>query len=84
MNKVGFIDLGIMGRPMAGHLLAGGHSLFAYDIGAWPNELLDKGATSCGNGSEVARAADIIITMVPDTPDLEKALFGSGAFHEGC
>ena len=83
MSKVGFIGLGIMGRPMAGHLLADGHSLFAYDIGALPQELLDKGLTSCGNGCEVARAADIIITMVPDTPDVENALFGPGGVAEG-
>lgn len=61
MRKIGFIGLGIMGRPMAGHLLAGGHSPFAYDIGALPEELLDNGAIPCANGSEIARAADVII-----------------------
>ncbi len=83
MSNIGFIGLGIMGRPMAGHLLAGGHKLFVRDIAPPPQELLDKGAIPCASGSEVARQADVIITMVPDTPHVETALFGPGGVAEG-
>ena len=76
MSNIGFIGLGIMGRPMAGHLLAGGHSVFAYNRSPVKQELLDQGARVCGSPAEVAKAADVIITMVPDTPDVEAVLFG--------
>jgi 2-hydroxy-3-oxopropionate reductase len=83
MSNLGFIGLGIMGRPMAGHLIAGGHKLFLHSHGILPNELLEKGAVSCPNVRDVARAADIIITMVPDTPNVEDALFGPEGAAEG-
>lgn len=83
MSNIGFIGLGIMGRPMAGHLLAGGHTLFVYDIAPVAQAILDAGATSCTSAAEVARRANIIITMVPDTPDVEAALFGPGGVAEG-
>lgn len=83
MSNIGFIGLGIMGRPMAGHLLAGGHTLFAYNRSPVRQELLDRGAQACGSPAEVARAADIIITMVPDTPDVEAVLFGENGVAEG-
>jgi 2-hydroxy-3-oxopropionate reductase len=83
MSNLGFIGLGIMGRPMAGHLIAGGHKLFLHGHGTSPKELLDKGAVSCSNPRDVARAADIIITMVPDTPNVEDALFGPEGAAEG-
>jgi 2-hydroxy-3-oxopropionate reductase len=72
-----------MGRPMAGHLIAGGHKLFLHGHGTSPKELLDKGAVSCSNARDVARAADIIITKVPDTPNVEDALFGPEGAAEG-
>jgi 2-hydroxy-3-oxopropionate reductase len=81
--KVGFIGLGIMGKPMAGHLIAGGHELYAYTLGAVPEELTSKGAKVCKSGQEVAQQADIIITMVPDTPDVEAALFGANGIAAG-
>lgn len=81
--KVGFIGLGIMGKPMAGHLLAGGHELFAYTLGTVPEELTGKGAKVCKSGQEVAQQADIIITMVPDTPDVGAALFGASGVAAG-
>ena len=59
MAKIGFIGLGIMGRPMAGHLLAGGHQLFIHSRRAPPKELVDKGAVTCANGGEVARKAEV-------------------------
>ncbi|HSA82513.1 MAG TPA: 2-hydroxy-3-oxopropionate reductase [Geminicoccaceae bacterium] len=81
--KVGFIGVGIMGRPMAGHLIAGGHTLFVHDLAPVPQALLEKGATACTSGKEVTEAADVIITMVPDTPHVEAALFGAGGVAEG-
>jgi len=81
--KVGFIGLGIMGRPMAEHLQAGGHDLFLYDLNPAPQDLLGKGAVSCGSGREIAENADIIIAMVPDTPHVEAALFGQNGVAEG-
>jgi 2-hydroxy-3-oxopropionate reductase len=81
--KVGFIGLGTMGRPMAGHLLGGGHTLFAHSRSGAPRELVDKGALACGSAREVAEKADIVITMVPDTADVEAVLFGEGGVAEG-
>src|ERR1700726_631516 len=83
MAKIGFIGLGIMGRPMAGHLLEGGHQLFIHTRREPPKELIDKGAVACANGKELAEKAEIIITMVPDTPDVETVLFGAGGVAEG-
>src|SRR5882757_6924184 len=83
MAKIGFIGLGIMGRPMAGHLLGGGHELFVHTRRAPPKELIDKGAVACANGKEVGEKAEVIIAMVPDTPDVETVLFGAGGVAEG-
>jgi len=76
MSNVGFIGLGIMGAPMAGHLLAGGHTLFAHTRSKIPAALTESGAQPCATPAEVARQADIIFTMLPDTPDVEAVLFG--------
>lgn len=82
--KVGFIGLGIMGRPMAGHLQAAGHQLFVCrhrsDL---PTELMDGGAIACGSPKDVAENAEIIIVMVPDTPDVERVLFAAEGVAEG-
>ena len=83
MSKVGFIGLGIMGRPMAGHLQAAGHELYLRDIGALPEALLGAGAVACASGKEVAQQAEIVIVMVPDAPHVEAALFGPGGVAEG-
>src|SRR3954471_13958739 len=83
LMKVGFIGLGIMGRPMAGHLQNGGHALFLHSRSAVPSDLAEKGGSACGSGREVAEQADVVITMVPDTPDVEKVLFGPGGVAEG-
>lgn len=83
MAKIGFIGLGIMGSPMAANLIKGGHTLFTYTLGNTPQSLLDAGATQCANNKEVAGKADIIIVMVPDTPDVETALFGKDGVAEG-
>lgn len=75
MANIGFIGLGIMGAPMAGHLIAGGHTVYTHTRGATPAALVEAGARVCASGAEVARSADVIITMVPDTPHVEDALF---------
>jgi 2-hydroxy-3-oxopropionate reductase len=83
MRKIGFIGLGIMGKPMAGHLIKGGHTLFLTTRREVPAELIKAGGIACASPKEVAEKADIIITMVPDTPDVEKVLFGANGVAEG-
>jgi len=81
--KLGFVGLGIMGAPMAGHLLRAGHTLFVNTIGSVPQELADGGATICTHARGVAERADIVFVMVPDTPDVEKVLFGEYGVASG-
>jgi len=81
--KVGFIGLGIMGAPMAGHLIRGRHDLFLNTRTKVPDDLIAAGGTACASAAEVARKADVIVTMVPDTPDVETVLFGKGGVAEG-
>ena len=83
MASIGFIGLGIMGAPMAVNLLKGGHTLFTYTHGDTPGSVTEAGARICANGAEVARQADIIITMVPDTPHVEDALFSDNGVAAG-
>jgi 2-hydroxy-3-oxopropionate reductase len=83
MSNIGFIGLGIMGAPMAGHLLAGGHTLFAHTRSKIPASLTDRGAHPCASPSDVARKADIIFTMLPDTPDVEAVMFGETGIASG-
>jgi len=83
MSNIGFVGLGIMGKPMAANLIKGGHTLFLYSRSGVPQELTSAGGKSCASAKEVAQKADIIITMVPDTPDVEKALFGQNGVAEG-
>ncbi|GBD46946.1 2-hydroxy-3-oxopropionate reductase [Methylopila sp. Yamaguchi] len=81
--NIGFIGLGIMGKPMAGHLIAGGHTLFLKTRREVPAELVSAGGKPCASAAEVAEKSDVIITMVPDTPDVETVLFGEGGVAEG-
>jgi 2-hydroxy-3-oxopropionate reductase len=81
--NVGFIGLGIMGKPMAGHLIAGGHTLFLKTRRAVPDELVAAGGTACESAAEVARQAEIVILMLPDTPDVEAVLFGEDGVAAG-
>ena len=76
MSQLGFIGLGIMGTPMATHLIKAGHTLFVHTRSKVPVDLLSAGATACASAAEVAQHADIIFMMLPDTPDVEKVLFG--------
>ncbi|MCB1886331.1 MAG: 2-hydroxy-3-oxopropionate reductase [Rhodocyclaceae bacterium] len=83
METIGFIGLGIMGRPMAGHLLAAGHPAYLHSRSGVPEDLTGAGGVACQSAAEVARQADIVIVMVPDTPDVERVLFGEGGVAEG-
>jgi 2-hydroxy-3-oxopropionate reductase len=79
--KLGFIGLGIMGAPMAQHLLAAGHDLFVRIRSKVPEGF--HGATVCATNADVARAADIIFLMLPDTPDVQTVLFGKDGVADG-
>ncbi len=81
--KLGFIGLGIMGAPMAGHLRAGGHELFVSTRSKVPAALVEAGAVACKTAADVARQADIVFLMVPDTPDVEAVLFGENGVAAG-
>ena len=81
--KIGFIGIGIMGAPMAGHLLDAGHEVAVNDINPIPQELLDKGAQAVSSAREAAEKGDVIIVMVPDTPDVETVLFGKNGVADG-
>ena len=83
MANIGFIGTGIMGAPMAGHLQAAGHQLFIHNARSKPAQLIAAGATMCGSAAEVAQNADVIILMVPDTPDVESVLFGEAGVASG-
>jgi 2-hydroxy-3-oxopropionate reductase len=83
MSNIGFIGLGIMGKPMAANLIKGGHQLFLHSRSGVPADLTAAGGKACASGKEVAQHSDVVITMVPDTPDVEKALFAAGGVAEG-
>ncbi len=84
MTRIAFIGLGIMGRPMAGHLQAAGHELSVVrHVSPLPEELLAGGAVECATPAEAASRSEVVITMVPDTPDVEDVLLGAGGVAEG-
>jgi len=83
MSNIGFVGLGIMGKPMAANLIKGGHKLFLYTLEGVAPELTSAGGVACASAKEAAQKGEIIITMVPDTPDVEKALFAPGGVAEG-
>ena len=74
--KLGFIGVGIMGSPMAAHLLRGGHQLSVHTRSKLPPHLAHGGAVICARSEEVAKRADIIFLMLTDTPNVEDVLFG--------
>jgi 2-hydroxy-3-oxopropionate reductase len=82
MAKVGFIGLGIMGRPMAGHLIDAGHELSLYNRSPIAAELAPRGKV-CASAKEAAQNSDVVVVMVPDTPDVEAVLFGKDGVAEG-
>ena len=84
MADLGFIGVGIMGKPMAGHLIKAGNTIYTYDVvPTGVEELVKQGAVACDSSKEVAQKGDIVIVMVPDTPDVEKVLFGHNGVIEG-
>ncbi len=80
--KIGFIGLGIMGRPMALNLKAAGHDLCVPDRASLTEDIR-AAATVLGDATAVAEASDVVILMVPDTPDVEAVLFGPHGVSEG-
>jgi 2-hydroxy-3-oxopropionate reductase len=83
MSKIGFIGLGIMGNPMAGQLIKAGHEVYLHTRGTIPAELIEAGGAACESGKQVAQQADIIITMVPDTPHVASVLFDEDGVAAG-
>jgi 2-hydroxy-3-oxopropionate reductase len=83
MMKIGFVGLGIMGKPMALNLVAAGYDLSAYAVRGVAEEIVAKGVKPVASGRELAEACDAVILMVPDTPDVEQVLFGAGGVAEG-
>jgi len=81
--KIGFVGLGIMGAPMAGHLIKAGHEVWLSDIKPVPTSLVEAGGKAAKSAKEAAEKADVIITMVPDTPHVESALFGELGIAQG-
>jgi 2-hydroxy-3-oxopropionate reductase len=83
-EHIGFIGLGVMGKPMAKHLVAAGHRVVVHNRSRPAvDELVAAGATAAGSPAEVARAADVVITMLPDTPDVERVLTGPNGVLSG-
>jgi 2-hydroxy-3-oxopropionate reductase len=84
MADLGFIGLGIMGKPMAGHLVKVGHKVNVFSRSPGPvEELADSGAVASNSAREVAEKSDRVFIMVPDTPDVDRVLFGSDGVAEG-
>ena len=84
-GDVGFVGLGIMGRPMVRNLLKAGYSLTVYDIvGSAVEEMVTEGAAAASSAREVAEKAPVVITMVPDSADSEAAILGEGGVLEGA
>lgn len=81
--KLGFIGLGIMGAPMALHLIKAGHQLFVFTHGKLHPDVAASSATQCTSARGVAERADIVFTMVPDTPDVEAVLFAETGVASG-
>jgi 2-hydroxy-3-oxopropionate reductase len=83
--KIGFVGLGIMGKPMAKNLLKAGYELVVYDVVAAPvEEVVKAGAKAGSSPKEVAAQADVIITMLPNSPHVKEAVLGKGGIIEGA
>lgn len=81
--NIGFIGLGIMGRPMAEHLINAGHNLFLHRVKPASENLVKAGGKALDSARAVAEAAEVIILMLPDTPDVETVLFGENGVADG-
>src|SRR5262249_35729907 len=83
-ERIGFIGLGVMGKPMAKHLVTAGHHLTVHNRSRGAvDELMAAGAAAAGSPAEVARASSIVITMLPDTPDVERVIAGDNGVIAG-
>jgi 2-hydroxy-3-oxopropionate reductase len=84
-ERVGFIGLGIMGAPMARHLLAAGFPLTVHSRSPGPvDALVEAGASRASSAAELARASDVVVTMLPDTPDVEHVMLGDDGVSSGA
>ena len=84
-SKIGFIGLGIMGKPMARNLLKAGHQLVVYDIAAAPiAEMAAAGAEKGASSKDVAARTEVIVTMLPDGPEVEQSVLGADGVLEGA
>jgi 2-hydroxy-3-oxopropionate reductase len=81
--NIGFIGLGVMGRPMAEHLIGADHSLFLHRVKPASQSLVNKGGQALDSARAVAEASDVVILMLPDTPDVEAVLFGPDGVAAG-
>ena len=81
--NIGFIGLGLMGRPMAAHLIGAGHSVALHRVKEVSQFLVDQGGVALDSARTVAEASDVIILMLPDTPDVEAVLFGADGVAAG-
>ncbi len=81
--NLGFIGLGIMGAPMASHLIKAGNQVFFHTRSKVAPEIAQSSAIACANAGEVAQKSDIVFLMVPDTPDVERVLFGDNGLASG-
>ncbi len=85
MSKVGFIGLGLMGKPMSKRILQAGHELIVFNRSRAPvDELVALGASAAQSPGEVAEQAEFVIIMLPDSPDVEKVVLGREGVHEGA
>ncbi len=81
--NIGFIGLGIMGMPMAQHLIEAGHTVYLNRVKEKSSHLVDQGGQAVETAKAAAEAADVIILMLPDTPEVETVLFGADGVAEG-
>jgi 2-hydroxy-3-oxopropionate reductase len=81
--KIGFVGLGVMGRPMAGHLIDAGHTLFLHRVKEPSRYLVEKGGKAVDSPQAVAERSDVVVLMVPDTPDVQQVLFGEAGVASG-
>jgi 2-hydroxy-3-oxopropionate reductase len=83
-DRVGFVGLGIMGKPMARNVMEAGYDLVVYNRSRGPvDEMVEDGASAAGNPSKVAENSDIVITMLPDSPDVREVVAGENGVLEG-
>jgi 2-hydroxy-3-oxopropionate reductase len=84
-QRIGFVGLGVMGKPMAKHLLNSGYPLIAHDLNrAAVHEIAELGASQASSSREIAEASDVLITMLPDSPDVEAVALGTNGLIEGA